>query len=126
MQDLMLRAKLADPQGRYVATLDSDRIEEWAGLFVDDCPYAIASKENEDAGLPAPVIHCINIRMLRDRIVALPSANIYEKPQYRHDSTTMAASPPGRRRGLLADVRRRRGAYGSRRDQRPPGAADRP
>jgi anthranilate 1,2-dioxygenase small subunit len=84
MQDPMLRLELADPQGRYVAALDNDRIEEWAGLFVDDCPYAIVSKENEDAGLPGPVIHCDNIRMLRDRVVALPSANIYEKPRYWH------------------------------------------
>jgi anthranilate 1,2-dioxygenase small subunit len=51
---------------------------------VDDCPYAIVSKENEDPGLPGPVIHYDNIRMLRDRVVALPSANIYEKPRYRH------------------------------------------
>ena len=84
MRDLMLRLELTDLQDRYVATLDNDRIEEWPGWFTDDCLYEIVSRENEDAGLPAPVIHCDNIRMVRDRVVALRNANIYEKPQYRH------------------------------------------
>lgn len=84
MQDLMLRLELTDLQDRYVAALDNDRIEEWPGFFVDDCLYEIVSKENEDAGFPAPVMHCDNIRMVRDRVVALRNANIYEKPQYRH------------------------------------------
>ncbi len=82
--NLMMRLELADLQDRYVAAIDNDRIEEWPGFFVDDCLYEIVSKENEDAGLPAPVIHCDGIRMLRDRIVALRHANIYTKPQYRH------------------------------------------
>ena len=83
-QDLMLRLELGALQDRYVAALDNDRIEDWPGMFTDDCLYEIVSKENEDAGLPAPVMHCDGIRMLRDRIVALRHASIYEKPQYRH------------------------------------------
>ena len=77
-------AGAADLQDRYVAALDNDRLEEWPGLFTEDCLYEIIPKENEDAGLPAPVIHCDNIRMLRDRVVSLRNANIYEKPHYRH------------------------------------------
>ena len=84
MEDLMLRLELLALQDRYVATLDNDRIEEWPGLFTEDCLYEIVSKENEDQGLPAPVIYCDNARMLRDRVLALRNANVYEKPQYRH------------------------------------------
>ena len=84
MENLMLRLELCALQDHYVAVLDNDRIEEWPGFFVDDCLYEIVSKENEDFGLPAPVIHCDNARMLRDRVLALRNANIYEKPQYRH------------------------------------------
>lgn len=84
MQDLMLRLELSALQDRYVAALDNDRLEDWPGLFTEDCLYEIVSKENEDQGLPAPVIHCDNARMLRDRVLALRNANIYEKPQYRH------------------------------------------
>lgn len=80
----MVRLELCALQDAYVAALDNDRIEEWPGFFVDDCLYEIISIENESQGLPAPVIHCDNIRMLRDRVVALRHANIYEKPQYRH------------------------------------------
>ena len=80
----MLRLELAAFQDKYVANLDSDRIEDWPGMFTEDCLYVIISRENEEQGLPAPVIYCDNARMLRDRVVALRNANIYEKPQYRH------------------------------------------
>lgn len=80
----MTRLELLALQDRYVAALDNDRLEEWPKLFQEDCLYEIVSKENEDQGLPAPVIHCDNARMLRDRMLALRHANIYEKPQYRH------------------------------------------
>ncbi len=80
----MLRLELSALQDRYVSVLDNDRIEEWPGLFTEDCLYVIISRENEEAGLPAPVIYCDNGRMLRDRIVALRNANIYERPAYRH------------------------------------------
>jgi anthranilate 1,2-dioxygenase small subunit len=84
MEDLMLRLELAALQDRYVAAIDNDRIEDWPGMFTEDCLYEIVSKENEDQGLPAPLIYCDNARMLRDRVLALRNANIYEKPQYRH------------------------------------------
>jgi anthranilate 1,2-dioxygenase small subunit len=84
MEDLLLRLELQALQDLYVALLDNDRLEEWPGLFTEDCLYEIVSKENEDQGLPAPVIHCDNARMLRDRVLALRNANIFEKPQYRH------------------------------------------
>jgi anthranilate 1,2-dioxygenase small subunit len=83
-EDLLFRLELMALQDRYVACLDNDRIEDWPGMFVEDCLYEIVSRENEEAGLPAPVMHCDNARMLRDRVVALRNANIYEKPQYRH------------------------------------------
>ncbi len=84
MEDLMTRLALLALQDRYVAALDNDRLEDWPKMFTEDCLYEIVSKENEDQGLPAPVIHCDNARMLRDRVLALRNANIYEKPQYRH------------------------------------------
>lgn len=84
MEDLMLRLELLSLQDRYVAAIDNDRIEEWPSFFTEDCFYEIISKENESAGLPAPVIYCDNARMLRDRVLALRHANIYEKPSYRH------------------------------------------
>ena len=80
----MTRLELAAFQDRYVASIDNDRLEDWPGFFTEDCLYEIVSKENEDQGLPAPVIHCDSGAMLRDRVLALRHANIYEKPTYRH------------------------------------------
>jgi anthranilate 1,2-dioxygenase small subunit len=82
--DLMLRLELMMLQDRYVSVLDNDRLEDWPKLFVEDCFYEIIPKENEDSGLSAPLIYCDNAAMLRDRVLSLRNANIYEKPTYRH------------------------------------------
>lgn len=80
----MVRLELMALQDRYVASIDNDRIEEWPGFFTEDCLYEIIPRENEEAGLPAPVMYCDNNRMLRDRVLSLRHANIYERPAYRH------------------------------------------
>jgi anthranilate 1,2-dioxygenase small subunit len=71
-------------QNRYVNALDNDRLEAWPDFFVEDCLYEIVPRENDDAGLPIGIIHCTNQRMLRDRVVSLRHANIFEEHSYRH------------------------------------------
>ncbi|AIO69283.1 anthranilate 1,2-dioxygenase small subunit AndAd [Burkholderia oklahomensis] len=71
-------------QDRYVGHLDNDRLERWPELFTEDCLYEIVPKENADMGLPIGIVHCTNRRMLRDRVVSLRHANIYEAHTYRH------------------------------------------
>jgi anthranilate 1,2-dioxygenase small subunit len=82
--DLALRQELLALQDQYIATLDTDALEQWPEMFVEDCLYEIIPKENEDLGLPAPVIHCDSKRMLRDRVVSLRNANIFQPVVYRH------------------------------------------
>ncbi|HXV25835.1 MAG TPA: anthranilate 1,2-dioxygenase small subunit AndAd [Alphaproteobacteria bacterium] len=84
VEEALLRLDLMALQDRYVATLDDDRLEEWPGMFTETCRYEIIARENEEAGLPAPLVYCDNVRMLRDRVVSLRRANIYERPAYRH------------------------------------------
>src|SRR5882724_1320082 len=84
MDDIRTSFELHALQTRYIEMLDSDKLEEWPTLFVEDCLYEILPKENEDRGLPIPVIRCDNIRMLRDRVISIREANIYQKPIYRH------------------------------------------
>lgn len=84
MDRMIRRFEITELFDHYAAILDNDRLEEWPGLFTEDCLYEIVPKENEDAGLPAPVIHCDNAGMLRDRVLSLRHANVYEKPTYRH------------------------------------------
>lgn len=79
-----LRSDLLALQDEYIATLDTDRLEHWPDMFVEDCLYEIIPKENFDLGLPAPIIHCDSKRMLRDRVVSLRHANIYAPAVYRH------------------------------------------
>ncbi len=81
---LLLRLELQDLQDRYVASIDNDRLEDWPKLFVEDCLYEIIPKENEEAGLPAPLMICDNAAMMRDRVISLRNANIYAQPHYRH------------------------------------------
>ncbi|HKT76497.1 MAG TPA: anthranilate 1,2-dioxygenase small subunit AndAd [Sphingobium sp.] len=78
------RMELLALQDAYVATLDTNRLEDWPEMFVDDCFYEIIPKENEDLGLPAPVIYCDSKKMLRDRVVSLRNANIFAPAVYRH------------------------------------------
>ena len=75
---------LLELQQRYTSALDNDRLEEWPEFFTADCRYEIIPKENVDAGLPAPVIYCRNQKMLRDRVLSLRHANIFEGHTYRH------------------------------------------
>ena len=81
---LLNRAELLALQDDYVAALDEDRLEDWPGFFTEDCLYEIIPRENLNAGLPAPLVRLDNIRMLRDRVVSLRRANIFEQPIYRH------------------------------------------
>jgi anthranilate 1,2-dioxygenase small subunit len=71
-------------QNQYISNLDNDRLEAWPTLFTEDCLYEIVPKENADMGLPVGVIYCTNQKMLRDRVVSLRHANIFEEHTYRH------------------------------------------
>ena len=82
--DLNLRQELLALQDEYIATLDTDALELWPEMFVENCLYEIIPKENVDLGLPAPVIYCDSKKMLRDRVVSLRHANIFQPVIYRH------------------------------------------
>ncbi|CAN5265486.1 aromatic-ring-hydroxylating dioxygenase subunit beta [soil metagenome] len=91
--EMHLWFELSRLQDRYVAALDNDRLEEWATLFVEDCLYEIVPKENEDLGLAIGVIMCDSARMLRDRVVSLRNANIFEEHSYRHMTSGLEITP---------------------------------
>lgn len=84
MEAMTLWFELHMLQDQYINHLDNDRLESWPTLFVEECLYEIVPKENADMGLPIGIIHCTNQRMLRDRVVSLRNANIYEEHTYRH------------------------------------------
>lgn len=93
LRRMTLWFELHELQEAYVAALDGDRLEDWPGLFTEDCEYAIVPKENDDLGLPAGILWCNNRRMLRDRVVALRHANIFEAHTYRHMTSGLIVTP---------------------------------
>jgi anthranilate 1,2-dioxygenase small subunit len=81
---LALRGAVEDLYARYAHALDAGRLEEWPNLFTEDGRYRITTAENEERGLPAPVLYAEGRPMLRDRVASLRHANIYEPQRYRH------------------------------------------
>ena len=61
----------------YAHYIDDDRLEEWLDFFSEDCVYKILSRENVEQALPLELLSCRNKNMLRDRILSLREANIY-------------------------------------------------
>lgn len=84
MEQMILWFELHQLQQQYISVLDNDRLEQWADFFTEECLYEIVPRENEDAGLPIGIIYCDSKRMLRDRVLSLRHANIYEVHSYRH------------------------------------------
>lgn len=93
LERMLLWFDIQQLQERYSAALDNDRLEEWATLFTEDCLYEIVPKENADLGLPIGLIYCNNQRMLRDRVVSLRHASIYEEHSCRHFTGGLAITP---------------------------------
>ncbi|MGQ7932352.1 anthranilate 1,2-dioxygenase small subunit AndAd [Paraburkholderia sp. D1E] len=99
MEQIKLWFELHMLQNQYINNLDNDRLEAWPTLFTEDCLYEIVPKENADMGLPIGIIYCNNQKMLRDRVVSLRNANIYEAHSYRH--MTSGLSVIGEKDGVI-------------------------
>ena len=84
IEEMMLWYDLHRLQESYISIIDTDRLEEWPAFFTEDCVYEIVPKENADLGLPMGLMHCFGRPMLRDRIVSLRQANVFEPHTYRH------------------------------------------
>ena len=81
MSALLRVAKL---NAAYAAAIDADRLEAWPDFFVEHCLYKITSAENHKRGYSAGIVYADSRAMLRDRVTALRTANIYERQSYRH------------------------------------------
>ena len=72
-----VRDAIHDLMADYCHYIDDDRLEEWLDFFTEDCIYKILSRENLENDLPLELLSCRNKNMLRDRILSLREANIY-------------------------------------------------
>lgn len=71
-------------QARYVREIDDGDCTKWPDFFVDDCFYKVTSADNHAQNMEAGLIWLDSKDMLRDRILSLLEANVYERHAYRH------------------------------------------
>jgi anthranilate 1,2-dioxygenase small subunit len=93
IQEITLWYELHRLQEHYVSLIDTDRLEQWPDLFTEDGIYEIVPKENADLGLPVGIMHCFGRLMLRDRVVSLRKANLFEPHTYRHMTSGLEFTP---------------------------------
>jgi anthranilate 1,2-dioxygenase small subunit len=84
MDDAAVRHGIHELIAAYAEVIDDDRLEEWPDFFVEDCRYLITSRQSHEAGYRHGVVYAASKGMLRDRILALRRANIFEPHRYRH------------------------------------------
>lgn len=64
--------------------IDENRVEEITHLLDENGRYTVQSRFNFDRNLPHCLIDCHSAAQLRDRILSMRIANIYEPHHYRH------------------------------------------
>jgi len=84
VEDPALRARVADFMLDYAHAIDDLDLQAWPCFFAEDARYKIIVRENFEAGLPMGVMYCEGAGMMRDRVLALETANIYEPHTYSH------------------------------------------
>jgi anthranilate 1,2-dioxygenase small subunit/terephthalate 1,2-dioxygenase oxygenase component beta subunit len=84
MTDADTLFRLSALNTEYALCIDSDRLEDWPGLFTEQCIYKITSADNHRRGYAAGIVYADSRAMLHDRVAALREANIYERQTYRH------------------------------------------
>lgn len=82
--DITLLERIQRLHTAYVHAIDDDQLEDWPRFFTGEGRYRILTRENLELDLPLGLMHCEGAGMLRDRISALRTANIYEPHTYRH------------------------------------------
>jgi len=68
----------------WARVIDENRVEDIAELLDSQGRYTVKSRFNHDRDLPLAVIDCHSAAQLRDRILSMRLANVYEPQHYRH------------------------------------------
>src|SRR5262249_33253766 len=78
----------------YAECLDDDRLEEWPELFTSDGVYKVHPRENYVLGLEGYWLYFDSQKMLRDRVLSLREANIYNIHVDRHIVSNIRVGNP--------------------------------
>jgi len=82
--ELSSRLMIDDLIADSVHVLDDDELERWPDFFTDDGIYKITTRENYVNDWPLGIMYCDSQGMMRDRILALRTANVFEPHTYCH------------------------------------------
>jgi len=82
--DIAARHAIASLHASYAQCIDAGELERWHEYFTSDGVYRVTSRENHEAGLPLSLIYCRGHGMMKDRITAMRTANIFEPHVYCH------------------------------------------
>ncbi len=90
-----LRQDIEDMLLDYCHRLDDEDWDAWPGFFTEDGRYKILTRENFDADLPLGIMYCDGVGMMKDRMLALQTANIFEPHTHCHLLSRPALSGAG-------------------------------
>lgn len=102
MDEIAVRHRIHELIAAYAECIDDDRLEAWPDFFVEKCHYLITSRQSHEVGHRHGVVYAASKGMLKDRILALRRANIFEPHRYRH---IIGPIRVGKVEGGVAEVR---------------------
>jgi anthranilate 1,2-dioxygenase small subunit len=79
----------------YAELLDEEKFEAWTELFEPEaCTYRVLSRENQDLGLPLPIMGCYSHGMVRDRVAMLAKGVLtYRRDRLLRQVTNVQCQP---------------------------------
>ncbi len=79
----------------YAELLDEEKFEAWTELFeLEACTYRVLSRENQDLGLPLPIMGCYTHGMVRDRVAMLAKGVLtYRRDRLLRQVTNVQCQP---------------------------------
>jgi 3-phenylpropionate/cinnamic acid dioxygenase small subunit len=77
------RDALRDFYDEYYTLLDDVQLDEWPGLFTEDCIYRVIPRENFEAGYTLSTIYAESRGMLVDRVMGVTRTQMYAPRYYR-------------------------------------------
>ena len=95
--DAALRFEIEDLYAEYADVLDTEDLERWPELFVEDAFYDVIPRENFERDMPLAIMRCESRAMMQDRVRAIRETLMFEPRYVRHliSSFRIAANGDG-------------------------------
>ena len=96
--DAALRFEIEDLYAEYADVLDTEDLERWPELFVEDAFYDLIPRENYERDMPLAIMRCESRAMMQDRVRAIRETLMFEPRYVRHliSSFRIAANGDGK------------------------------